>query len=149
MNIGSSQELTRYIYEDLGLPVQILTANDNPSTSNRALRALVSQHPAVAAIVMQIQGHGKRCGEISKAASCGRRTRPTMLDPKTLAIWPGYFGHDLREWRTGVLMADELQSGLVWRILLPQRRKNAHAKIAGNTSSAVDDDRRRCRQHDG
>jgi DNA polymerase-1 len=43
--------LARYLYEELGLPVQTLTASGNPSTSNKALERLTALHPAAVAIL--------------------------------------------------------------------------------------------------
>ena len=47
MNWGSSQQLAKFFFEDLGLPVQNLTDSGKPSTDEAALEGLRGKHPAI------------------------------------------------------------------------------------------------------
>ena len=55
VNLDSAPEVVRFLYEELGLTVPSWTANGNPSTSNEALQALATQHPAASTVLVYQQ----------------------------------------------------------------------------------------------
>jgi DNA polymerase-1 len=71
LNLDSSPELIHYLYEELGLPVPSWTANNNPSTSNKALQALATQHPAASPILAYQQQKPVRDTAISLLDNLG------------------------------------------------------------------------------
>ena len=75
INPDSSQELVQYIYDELGLPVQALTANGNPSTSLVALRPLAAQHPAIPAVLKYMESKPVR----DRAAALLAHVQPSGL----------------------------------------------------------------------
>ena len=62
INPDSSQELVRYLYEDLALPVQVCTKNGTPSTAIAALEPLADRHPAIRAILKYMEHKPVRDG---------------------------------------------------------------------------------------
>lgn len=68
-NLNSSKQLGKLLYEDLGLPVSVKTASDNPACNEEAIMKLASSRPALKTLIeyRTVKGHIEKLRHYLKA----------------------------------------------------------------------------------